>query len=602
MLKLSRTAAFLVIGFAASVFIFFASHFAVHYDGDQPIGKNFQSLLHDAYGAYINATRTNYTSLNSPYAFGGQDFTNNSQNWQLPTHASFADFTSDISLDHLLKMFSGTSEDTKTSTSMNTPRFEKVFRDKQQESRHPAAPLNDFDPAHAEQIDQIDQNMKCSKSFEPTCDMYSYVRFWNQRFYPEDCYESPLRPVTREQTPYDQQKYVVFEPDWGGWNNIRMAAETVMIFAHATGRTLVLPPNMKFYLLNKNPTEVENQSTFDKFFDFRKIKEGMNIITMEDFVENVAKKGLMGKEPFPNIKTSQKTKLYDYIERNSYMRAWEPGKWFIGFNLSTQNDNIFGTFELNKRKQTRYKEMVAHGRTLVPYDANMNAHRVIYFYGRYDTHRMLTHFYTYLYWEDPHIEQIYKRIVRDRLHYHDDIFCGAGRVVQRIHQEASRLTGLPLPSPAAASPKTLGGDTNRDATYFAYHIRRGDFQYKETRLSAEQIWNNTKHLLNSSITTLIYIATDEKDHKFFAPFMRPPWKVKFLSDFTDAITSPSTTTTATTTTSQVVAGTSSSTGGVNMNHVGMIEQVVCANAHTFFGTPRSTFTGYITRMRGKTSL
>jgi hypothetical protein len=30
----------------------------------------------------------------------------------------------------------------------------------------------------------------------------------------------------------------------------------------------------------------------------------------------------------------------------------------------------------------------------------------------------------------------------------------------------------------------------------------------------------------------------------------------------------------------------------------MVEQTVCANAHTFVGTPLSTFTGYITRMRG----
>jgi hypothetical protein len=33
----------------------------------------------------------------------------------------------------------------------------------------------------------------------------------------------------------------------------------------------------------------------------------------------------------------------------------------------------------------------------------------------------------------------------------------------------------------------------------------------------------------------------------------------------------------------------------------MIEQVICANAHTFIGTARSTFTGYITRMRGEAS-
>jgi hypothetical protein len=33
---------------------------------------------------------------------------------------------------------------------------------------------------------------------------------------------------------------MTFEPDGGGFNNIRMAMETVLAIAHASGRTLVL--------------------------------------------------------------------------------------------------------------------------------------------------------------------------------------------------------------------------------------------------------------------------------------------------------------------------------------------------------------------------
>jgi hypothetical protein len=35
-------------------------------------------------------------------------------------------------------------------------------------------------------------------------------------------------------------KYLTFEPDKGGWNNVRMNLETVIVMAHAMGRTLVM--------------------------------------------------------------------------------------------------------------------------------------------------------------------------------------------------------------------------------------------------------------------------------------------------------------------------------------------------------------------------
>lgn len=76
----------------------------------------------------------------------------------------------------------------------------------------------------------------CNRTFAAKCEMYPYVQFWNKILVEEDCYQSPLRhPLGPNGTP-EELKYVVFTPDGGGWNNIRMAAETAMIFAHATGR------------------------------------------------------------------------------------------------------------------------------------------------------------------------------------------------------------------------------------------------------------------------------------------------------------------------------------------------------------------------------
>ena len=87
-----------------------------------------------------------------------------------------------------------------------------------------------------------------------------------------------------------------------------MAAEVAMIFAHAAGRVLgtalpllpflphyhmlpillydslyditifnheVLPPKAKWYLLGKNRDDTDNESSFDTFFDLRKVRMGL---------------------------------------------------------------------------------------------------------------------------------------------------------------------------------------------------------------------------------------------------------------------------------------------------------------------------------------
>lgn len=66
---------------------------------------------------------------------------------------------------------------------------------------------------------------------------------------------SPINPHLKE----TMKKYLSFEYDQGDWNNMRMSMECIIIFAHAIGRTLVLPPVQHLYLLSHKFKTKENK-------------------------------------------------------------------------------------------------------------------------------------------------------------------------------------------------------------------------------------------------------------------------------------------------------------------------------------------------------
>ena len=78
-----------------------------------------------------------------------------------------------------------------------------------------------------------------------------------------------------------KRKYITFEPDPGGFNNIRMSAEIVFVIAAATGRTLVLPPPQNIYLL----TDITHTQKFDDFFPLysESLKRRVEVISTKDF-------------------------------------------------------------------------------------------------------------------------------------------------------------------------------------------------------------------------------------------------------------------------------------------------------------------------------
>lgn len=105
-----------------------------------------------------------------------------------------------------------------------------------------------------------------------------------------------------------------------------------------------------------------------------------------------------------------------------------------------------------------------------------------------------------------------------------------------------------------------------------FSVRRGDFQYKHTRIEADEILANINATI--PVNTTLYIATDERDKNFFK-VLKGNYNVKFMDDFLESL-------------------------GPDLNHnfYGMIDQLVASRSRTFFGCWHSTFTGYIMRLRG----
>lgn len=99
----------------------------------------------------------------------------------------------------------------------------------------------------------------------------------------------------------------------------------------------------------------------------------------------------------------------------------------------------------------------------------------------------------------------------DHVRYSDEIQCAGARVVQAIRQRAQ-----------AYNPSNTAGVID------SIHVRRGDFQYKKTRVTAAEIYRMTKRQLPENTT--LYIATDEKDKGFFDD-LRQHYHILFLDDF-----------------------------------------------------------------------
>jgi hypothetical protein len=284
-----------------------------------------------------------------------------------------------------------------------------------------------------------------------------------------------------------EEKYLVFRPWPGGWNNIRMSLEIAACIAFLQNRILVLPPEYKMYLL-------DNTNSMSTFFDINDI--GIKNISFENFLVSF------------NIKS------WEDIETIAYTIDYDIVSTILTTESSVTND-------------------ILHGRSV----KNINEiydKKIVYFKDN-----LLGNFYLCLFTDK--LPNLYKYVAR-HIHYKEEIFCEAYKAIEFLDK------------------------------YYAIHIRRNDFQYKDLVITAEQIYNNIKDIIPEGFK--LYISTDEKDKTFFN-ILQKHYDVYFYDDIKHLVSDT-----------------------INSDIIGCIEQIICTQALTFIGCKLSTFSSYIYRLRG----
>ena len=361
----------------------------------------------------------------------------------------------------------------------------------------------------------------------------------SERILPELVYWNPFL-IKDQFTQLNRHRYVSFDVDRGGLNNIRLVLEYVAVIAAITGRTLVLPPPQPWYLINNGPQHLGKQegvTDIGEIFDISALRQAISVQTTQEFIaESAEHLSIPTDFQFEGIFDSQP---------DIWMR-WQ--KWLFDNTVVPKGWNPYETVicypDISSADTNSVSERYIDGRQFIEFTPQMNAAPVIHFPSN-SQHRSLGPVATMLIGVDDRGPRLMRRLIKHHIRYRQEIFELASELVSSL---------------------TLYG-------YTALHIRRNDFQYKQTRTRANVIWNNVRDLLESDCPT--YIATDEMDEGF-RDTLRSNKTVFFWQDIMQHYAGPA----------------------IPEKYIGPIEQLICAGARRFIGTDLSTFSSYIARLRG----
>jgi len=412
-------------------------------------------------------------------------------------------------------------------------------------------------------------------------------------------------------------KYLTFEPDQGGFNNVRMAFETAIALSIAMGRILVLPPTTNFYLLSKRRHGKNTPLGVSDFFHLDSVEAEhattgvFRTMSMNDFLHREALTGNLhdtktGQATFPfenrtnwngagynwdaaSVGTS--SRLWKWLRNSTVALDWNNSQCVAAFPNGldlASNAALLDAAGQIKAEDDAYEAVLLHaGKPL----SKAWRSRAASFDGRptpvnasatdrlremiVDRRELCMYNETLQEADVIHVKG--SSGGRMLIHFYAFLFFQDWRQdlwMKRFVRDHLRYNdeiqcAAARVVQAVREAARLHGS---NGTFDSLHIRRNDFQYKDMHMPAKELYRtNLRTFLNDQRT--LFIATDERNTSYFDP-LREHYHVLFLRDFQHLLQD------------------------VGAQYLGMIDQLVASKGDAFVGTYYSTFSGYINRVRG----
>ena len=214
---------------------------------------------------------------------------------------------------------------------------------------------------------------------------------------------------------------------------------------------------------------------------------------MQEFLEKEGVTGKLKKGLLPPKNSSEAwgNNLWEYLKKVADEQpAW--GGKILAMPLHSDHLNAAG----DGGKGSGFDDAaVAHrlGKFSGPrgkmyYDTKLQDAKLLFFPAG-GNHRLLQHHYAFNFFAEPKLQSFYKRFIRDFMRYQDEIQCAGHEMVARVRADA-----LAHQAVAAQARRGAGFDSNNGThaaaakdgrpPYYAIHVRRGDFQFKDVKISA----------------------------------------------------------------------------------------------------------------------